>query len=309
MGGTARLLASVPLSPAGWTILLRGLAAVGFVLLAKALWDHGIEGAGGGGGIDAIAYWSAGGNVRQGLPLYTITEGELAAYAYPPPFAQLLTPLSLLPMPAFVWLWRAVELVSLRIAAGSWTAAGIALLVLPPVIAELDAGNIHLIVAAVTAMTMRRLAHGVAPAALLKFASAALVPLAWQRDRRGLLVGAGVAAAVTIASVLVSPNAWADYVRFLGTTSFPSGWYNLLEGVPLVLRLAVAFALAIAALRWVRLAPLAVLLAYPVVWFHALSTLVAVVTPINRSAVLVPGADLAPGLLAVRNSARLAERA
>ena len=40
-------------------------------------------------------------------------------------------------------------------------------------------------------------------------------------------------------------------------------------------------------LFWI-LAPIAVLLAYPVVWFHSLSTLVAIVTPL-RPATSAPG--------------------
>jgi Protein of unknown function (DUF2029). len=261
----------------------RGLAIVGFSLLAKALLDHGIQGAGGGGGIDAIAYWTAAGNVRDGLPLYSIPEGSFAAYAYPPPLAQALVPLSFLPMPIFVWLWRAIELVSLRVAVGSWTLSGIALLVLPPVIAEVDAGNVHLIMAAACALAMRGVALPVAPATLLKFASVPLAPLGWRFDRRGLLIGIGATAIVVGASALIARGAWTDYVRFLGTTGFPRGWYNLAENVPLPLRLLFAASVGLAATRWIRLAPIAVLFAYPVVWFHALSTLVALVAPVRPS--------------------------
>ena len=278
--GIVQRARSFRLSPQGTTWLARGLAAVGFAFLAKTLLEYGIQGDGGGGGIDAIAYWTAAVNVREGLPLYVIPEGEFAAYAYPPPLAQALVPLSFLPMPAFVWLWRAVELVSLRVATGSWTRSGLVLLFVPPVIAELDAGNVHLIMAAVCALVMRGVAVSVAPATLLKFASVPLAPLGWRLDRRGLLIGIAAAAAAVAASYLVAPKAWADYAAWLTTTSFPSGWYNVAESVPLPLRLAVAAALGLAAMRWVRLAPVAVLLAYPVVWFHALSTLVAVIAPL-----------------------------
>lgn len=268
------------MSPRGRSVLARGMALVGFAFLAKALLEHGLEGAGGGGGIDAIAYWTAAGNVRNGMPLYAIPEGAFMAYAYPPPFAQALVPLSFLPMAVFVWVWRAIELVSLRLAVGSWTRSGIALLIVPPVIAEIDAGNVHLIMAAACALVMRGVAVPVAPATLLKFASVPLVPLGWRMDRRGILMGIGLTALVVGGSVVVAPAAWGDYLRFLGTTEFPSGWYNLAENVPLPLRLAAAAAAGIAAVRWVRFAPIAVLLAYPVVWFHALSTLVALAAPV-----------------------------
>jgi hypothetical protein len=263
------------------TWFARGLSIVGFVVLAESLLAFGIAGAGGSSGIDAIAYWTAASNVRDGLPLYALPEGAFRAYAYPPVLAQLLVPFSFLPMPAFVWLWRALELGALRLTVGSWTRTGLALL-LPPVIAEIHAGNVHLLMAAVCALAMRGVASTVAPATLLKFASVPLLPLAWQGDRRGLIAGGVAAGAGAIVSIAVAPSAWEDFVRFLRTTSFPSGWYNLAEDVPVVLRLGIAATLGVAATRWVRLAPVAVLLAYPVVWYHALSTLVAMGAPIGR---------------------------
>ncbi len=185
-------------------------------------------------------------------------------------------------MPIFVWLWRAVELVGLRLATGGWIRAGIAILVFPPVIAELDAGNIHLAMAGVTALAMRRIAAPVAPAVLVKLAAWPLAPLAWLGDRRGLLLGIAVTAAITIASIVLATDAWRDYLEFLASGTLPTGSYNVLVGVPVLPRLVVAGIIGVAATRWIRLAPIAVLLAYPVVWFHALSTLTAMVAPTNR---------------------------
>jgi hypothetical protein len=301
MGALDRLR-TYRMSPRGRSWLWRGLALVGFAFLAKTLLDHGIQGAGGGGGIDAIAYWTAAGNVRDDLPLYANPVGSFTAYVYPPTLAQALVPASFLPMPVFVWLWRAIEVVALRVAVGSWTRAGIALLIVPPVIAELDAGNIHLIMAAVCALTMRGAALGVAPATLLKFASVPLAPLAWRLDRRGLFIGIGATALVVVASAAIASGAWVDYIRFLGTAQFPTGSYIISENVPLLLRLAVAAVVGIAAVRWIRLAPIAVLLAYPVVWFHGLSTLVAVVAPVPTKVAAparVPTTVAAPGLAPV----------
>ncbi len=252
---------------------------MGFAFLGKTLIEYGIQGAGGGGGIDAIAYWTAASNAREGLPLYATPVGSFTAYPYPPVLAQLLVPFSYLPMPAFVWLWRALELGALRLSVGSWTGTGLALL-LPPVIAEIDAGNVHLLMAAVCALAMRGAAGTVAPSALLKFASVPLVPLAWRLDRKGLVVGAGVAGAIVAGSFAIAPAAWSDHVAYLGSNAFPSGWYNVAESIPLPLRLALSAVAGVAAIRWIRLAPVAVVLAYPVIWFHALSTLVAVVAPV-----------------------------
>jgi hypothetical protein len=55
--------------------------------------------AGGAGGADVFAYWTAGANVRAGEPVYGTGVGGYAAFLYLPPLAQLFTPLSLLPFP------------------------------------------------------------------------------------------------------------------------------------------------------------------------------------------------------------------
>jgi hypothetical protein len=262
-------------SARGLTLLARGVAVVGFAFLAQVLVRHGVNTAAGGGGIDALAYWTAAKHVLDGQPLYALPVGAFTAYPYPPIVAQLLAPAGLLSDGLFIRLWQALEIACLVIAVG-WTRAGVALLVFPPVIAEIDAGNVHLIMAAACAMVMRGHAWTVGPAAVLKFAGGALVPLAWVKDRRGLLLGAGIVAAAILVSVVLSPAAWADYASYLRGSQFPTGWYNIAENVPLPLRLGLAAVISIAAIRWVRLAPVALVLAYPIVWFHGLSTLVAI---------------------------------
>jgi Glycosyltransferase family 87 len=309
----------MPLSDRGRRFLVLGFAVVGYGFLARVLIVNGIQDAGGLGGIDAIAYWTAAGHALRGEPIYGIASFQYAAYQYPPPFAQVLAPAALLPMPVFVWLWRGVELLGLRMATGSWTWAGIAILVFPPVIAELDAGNVHLVIAGVVALAMRGGGLPVGPAFLLKLSTWPLVPGLWfrrwrgdrqagpdtepgarltmpkpigdsdedrslRRQRRGLIGGAAIAVALVGISIAVTPGAWQDYITFLRSGSLPTGAYNVLAFMPLSIRLALAAGLAVAAVRWIRLAPVAVTLAYPVVWFHALSTLTAVVRPLRAPA-------------------------
>lgn len=267
------------LSERGRHILFVGIGIVGYVYLARVLLVEGIQGDGGLGGIDAIAYWSAAGSALHGEPLYVIGGFGFGAYQYPPVFAQLLAPLSLLPMPVFVWVWRAVEIIGLRLATGSWVRSGIAILVFPPVIAEVDAGNVHLIMAGVAALTMRGVAGPVAPSILVKFSTWPLAPLAWMRDRRGLLIGVAVIVIAALVSYALSPASWSSYLDFLSQHAQPEPGYKVLFSVPIPIRLVVAAIVGLAAVRWVRLAPVAVTLAYPIIWFHALSTLVAVVAP------------------------------
>ncbi|TAL09591.1 MAG: DUF2029 domain-containing protein [Chloroflexota bacterium] len=269
----------MPFSERGRHILSVGIGIVGYVYLARVLLVEGIQGDGGLGGIDAIAYWTAAGGALHGEPLYVIGGFGFGAYQYPPVFAQLTAPLSLLPMPIFVWLWRALEVVGLRLATGSWVRSGIAILVFPPVIAEIDAGNVHLIMAGVAALAMRGVAAPVAPSLLVKFSTWPLAPIAWMRDRRGLVIGSVVIAITGLASYALSPPSWSTYLEFLSLHAQPEPGYKILFAVPIPIRLGVAAMVGLLAVRWVRLAPVAVTLAYPIIWFHALSTLVAVVAP------------------------------
>lgn len=279
------------LSDRGRHILFVGLGLVGYVYLARVLLFNGIQDAGGLGGIDAIAYWTAAGRVLRSEPLYVVGGFGFGAYQYPPLFAQVLAPVALLPMPAFVWLWRVLELVGLRLATGGWVRSGIAVLVFPPVVAEIDAGNVHLIMAGVVALAMRGVTAPIGPALFVKFGTWPLVPIAWQRDRRGLLIGVAGIAILVLVSIALSPAAWSDYLAFLSRHAEPAPGYKFLESVPYVLRLAVAGAIGLAAVRWIRLAPIAVLLAYPVVWFHALSTLTAIAAPLGRLQQMGSGAQ------------------
>ena len=273
---------AMPLSERGRQILIWGFAAVGYALLARILLVEGIAEAGGIGGIDANAYWSAAGHALRGEPLYDVGAFSFRAYQYPPVFAQALAPGSLLPLPVFIWIWRSIELLGLRLATGGWARAGIALLVFPPVIAEIDAGNVHLILAGITALAMRGIAWPVGPAFLAKFSTWPLAPILWRRDRRGLLIGFAGAAAVCGISIVLTPDAWEDYLAFLANHTLAPDAIKVLAEVPLSLRLGVAALIGLAATRWIRLAPIAVMLAYPVVWINGLSTLAAMVAPVSQ---------------------------
>ena len=255
-----------------------GIAAVGYLFGVQALLRHGIMLNGGDGGGDVFAYWTAGGHLLRGEPIYAAGVGGYAAYLYPPVLAQLFMPLANLPLPVVAWIWRAVEVACLRIATGSWTAAGIAILVFPPVIAEIDAGNVHLLIAAGVAAAIRGRAETVVPVALTKFATLAAAPMALRRNPRALLAGLGVAMGMVLVSFALRPDLWWEYTRFATHVgSADSGWYNLGAFIPTWARVVLAIGAIAWSLRQPRAAALAATLALPVLWFHGLSVLVAVV--------------------------------
>lgn len=258
--------------------LLLVASAMGYVLGLRTLLEQGILSRGGAGAIDALAYWTAGRSVLDGSSLYGIPVGGFTAYLYPPVFAQLAAPFSALPLDVFVWAWRALELGCLRVAVGSWRNAGLAILLWPPVLAEIDAGNVHLIVAAAVAMTIRGDARAVLPAALTKFASLAAMPCAIRLDRRGLFLGAGVALVASAVSFALAPQLWFDYMAFITRATEPqSSGFDIGSLIWTPLRLAIAAGFALAAVGWPRLSAVAVTLAYPVLWLSGLSTLTALV--------------------------------
>lgn len=270
--------------------LVAGLGVVGFAFGLWILVGLGIEGAGGTGGSDAVAYWQAGRAVIDGAALYGLKPGATAAYLYSPLFAQLMAPLAILPREAFVWLWRLLEIGCLRLVVGSWTRTGIAILVFPPVLIELAFGNVNLMVAAVCAFVMRGRSALAGIPLVVKLTALPLVPLAFVADRRGFLAGLALAVVATGVSVLVAPTLWGDFIAFLGHVSEPTWWTNLSRGASLAVRLVIALGLGVAAIRWRRLAPIAVIVGLPIIWVTSLSILVAVAAPLRPAARGLPAA-------------------
>ena len=263
------------------TRVAQGAAAIGFVFALWILLGLGIDGHGGTGGSDALAYWRAGHAIINGTPLYGQDAGTASAYLYSPLFAQVVTPFTLLPQPLFVWAWRAFEVVCLRVAIGSWTRAGISILVFPPVIIELAYANVDLPIAAVCALAMQGRPATWSLPPIVKAAALPLVPLAFVVDRRTFLRSGAIALAAVAVSIVIAPTLWRSYLDFLLTAQEPGWWTNFSRGIPLLPRLLVAIALGLAAIRWRRLAPAAVLVGLPIVWLTTLSILVATVIPIS----------------------------
>lgn len=276
-----RVIGTAYRSPGTRRLFLLGLSAIGYALCLDLLIGHGIYGHGGGeGGGDVFAYWTAGRNLAAREPVYGAPIGGYAAYLYPPPIAQLFSLVAPLPLGVVAWGWRLVEWAALAVAVGGVRNAGIAMLLWPPVIAELDAANVHLLIAAAVALAIRGDARFVLPVALSKFATLAAVPLALRIAPRRLAVGGLLAAAIVGVSFALSPGLWLDWARFsLVVSDQSAGWYNLGTSIPLEARLAAAFLAALLALRWRRVAAVAATLALPVLWLHGLSVLVAAVTP------------------------------
>ena len=236
--------------------------------------------------LDSTAYWLAGRNVLEGRPLYGAIEIDaLGAYFYPPLFAQLWAPFSLLPEPLFAWLWRGLSFACLAWLAGGVRTAGLWLL-LPITLHELANPNVTLPVAAATFAALRGRGWLLPLAGMLKFGPLLIVPYLWlvRPEVRRQLVLAGLATlGVAAASLALSPQVWAEYASHLGGQSaVPSTGNGLISLAPtaaadFALRLALAAGLVVAAVatRSDRLAFVAATIATPTLWLTRLLPLLA----------------------------------
>lgn len=189
--------------------------ALALASLVVIVGDHG------GLAYDTRAYWLAGRHILDGTSLYVpATVSDLGAYKYPPIFAQLFVPASLLPELLVAWIWRVSSILCLRYLVGSWKASIVACAFLP-VLTELSLGNVTLQIGAILlfALRDRRGAYLLPWAAALKFGPVLLVPYLWLRQpewRRPFLIGAAVFGAACIVSWAIAPGMWSGYVGTFG---------------------------------------------------------------------------------------------
>ena len=258
--------------------LVLRLARDGYVALAAAFlalrlfqvkpWDQSV---------DAYAYWAT----AHGA-MYGQFAGVLGAYLYSPAFAQLLTPIAILPWPLFVTLWSALNLAALWYLLGRWSLPSMLFLPIP---FEIVSGNVHLLYAAAIVLGFRASA---AWALMLLTKVTPGIGVLWfavRREWRALAVALGVTAALAAVSLLLDQSAWRTWLDILRTSSSTPaqtpGWFL---PVALAVRLPIAAAVVVLA-AWFRrpwLLPIAVVLAMPVIWLNSLAVLAACV-PLWRS--------------------------
>jgi hypothetical protein len=223
--------------------------------------------------VDAYAYWST----RDGV-LYGDAAGRIGSYLYSPAFAQLLRPLTWLPLAAFTALWTA-----LLLAVHGWLAGrrlALALLLFLPISFEIVSGNVHLLYAAVAVVGFRWPAAWALPLLTKVTPGIGLVWFAVRREWRPLAISLGATAAIAGLSYLLAPADWAQWLDILrrdaGQPLETTGWYL---PVPLLWRLPFAIVLvawgALTDRRWTL--PIAMVLALPVLWLNGLAILVALV--------------------------------
>jgi hypothetical protein len=230
---------------------------------------------------DAHAYWAT--------PLgdlYGVARaGGADAYLYAPAFAQMLAPLKALPWPAFAGIW--LVLLALCLVLIARLVALLAALI-PPVLIELQAGNIHLPLALAVGLGLRFPSTW---AFVLLTKPTLGIGLLWfvvRREWRHLAIALGTTAAVAAISFLVAPAAWAEWIAALvANAGHPiSPDYSGVIHIPLVIRLPVAAAIVIWGARTDRpvTVGLAATLALPILWVNGLAVLLGAAMLANTEA-------------------------
>jgi len=216
-------------------------------------------------GIDARAYWG----VDLAHPYANSGVGEYSTYLYSPAFAQVLSPLYVLPFEVFFVLWTAASIAVLYWLVRPWPWA--LLILLLPWTYELFVGQIHLFIAAAIVLGFRWPSLW-AFSILTKVTPG--VGLLWflvRREWRPFAIALGTTLAIVAVSFLLAPTAWYDWYAFLrGSTG---------SGELLYPRIAAAAVIVVAGAltgrRWAI--PIAVVLALPVVWVESYVILLAII--------------------------------
>jgi hypothetical protein len=211
-------------------------------------------------GYDVYAYWS----VDLGH-LYAQTPDALSgfgAFHYSPAVAQVLAVFHVLPWWLFLWGWEALLVATLVWLGGRWT---LYLLAFPPLVLELYAGNVNLLLAAAIALGFRYPATWAFVLLTKVTPGVGVLWFAFRREWRQLVIALGATAAIVLVSFALAPALWGQWLTAL------TDLRGLTEGslpMPLVLRLPLAAAVVWWGARTDRswTVPVAATIATPVLW-------------------------------------------
>jgi len=203
----------------------------------------------------------------------------IGAYPYSPAFAQLLFPLNLLPWPLFVAAWTAILI------AAVWMLTGPDYFLLGLVVGamEIAGGNVSLLLALAIVKGFR---HPWTWSFVLLTKITPGVGLLWfalRREWRQLAIALGATAAVVLASYLLMPQSWHDWIDLLRSNTSKGGTWAAIP-IPLLVRGPIGVLLIVwgarRGQRWT--VPVGAMLALPALWYGSLSMLLAVIPLTTR---------------------------
>lgn len=209
------------------------------------------------------------------------------AFWYAPIVAQAMAPIvAIFPSGAFTIAWTALLLGCVWWLAGGRLLPALALVAFPPVAVELWFRNVHLVMAVLIVLGIRRSSLLHVLGAAIKFAPGLGIVYLVARARwreAALVIAAGVG--LLAVSYALSPEAWRAFIDILARRG-PADVSGFLP-VPYFVRAGTGFVLALVAGRLrprigEPLLVVAIVLALPTLWFTALATLAALVRILKR---------------------------
>jgi hypothetical protein len=225
-----------------------------------------------GTGQDARCYWQA----ALANPYLHSDWNDPIAYVYSPAFLQLVSPLTALPWQAFMAIWTALLIASVRFLTGPrLLAAG---LLFPFAAMEVAGGNVSLLLAAAIVLGFRW------PAAWAIVLLTKITPgigLLWfavRREWRSLAIALGTTVAIAAISIVILPDQWRAWVDVVIRNAGKGGTWASVP-IPLWFRLPIAVAVVVWGARTDRrwTVPVASMLALPALWYGGISMLLAVI--------------------------------
>lgn len=247
---------------------------------------------------DEHAYWLAGARLAAGQALYDLGAAPNTpfAYWYPPPLAQVLAPITqVVSAEWFSLAWTALLLGCLWWLGGRDPLVALALVAFMPVAIELRVRNVHLLIAVLIVLALRRSWAFWIPAAAIKITPVLGVVYLAAAGRWLDALKVCVAGLVVLGiSLVIGPGAWPEFLDVVGARAVDDGGSWL--PVPFVVRFAVGAMLVLVAGRLAGRAArrggdgrvaevtlvVALTIANPTLWATALSLLIAIV-PLWRS--------------------------
>jgi hypothetical protein len=249
---------------------------------------------------DEHAYWAAAERLLAGRPIYDLDLPVNTPYAYwyPPVLAQVLAPFTpVVPDEVFTAAWTILLVACVWFLSGRNLLVALACVAFLPVALELRVRNVHLVIAVLAVLALRRSWAFWIPAAALKLAPVlgVLYLLAAGRRREAVLVAVagGLVAAVSIA---LAPDAWAQFAQVVVARA-PTDAGGFIP-IPYPVRLAAAAIVAVVAGRAggrrgeVGIV-VAITVASPTLWANAFSQLLAIL-PLVRGG--QPGGERGGGM-------------
>lgn len=234
----------------GRLVALVVLAAVGGALLAVITATFWMTPG------DDLAYWIAGNRLATGIPIYATPDlaFEPFAYHYPPPFAQLLAPITLvIPALAYAVAYRGLMLLALWELVGRRTLNMLACIAFVPVAVAVRIENVEIFMALGIVLGLRRWPWLFTVGALVKVSPGlGIVYLAMQRRWRDVAVATALGLAIVGVSYLVAPNLWREWLDSITGRGGMVG--NSLIPVPYAARAMAGFLLAVCA-GWIGRRP------------------------------------------------------